>query len=101
MQNWNCFLEQAKITINLLCPSRLNPKISSYAHLNVKFDYNRTTMDLPGTRTLVHEEQNNRGTYLGTRIRHNESLPSTKDTHNPIPIGCSDTCGDEGHRGAT
>ena len=44
MKNWYCLVEQAEITLNLLRPSRLNPKLSAYAQLNGKFDYNRTPM---------------------------------------------------------
>ena len=62
IQNWDRLVEQVEITLNLLLPSRLNPKLSSYAQLNGTFDYNRTPMPPPGTRTLVHEKPHNRGT---------------------------------------
>ena len=63
MQNWDQLLDQADITLNLLCPSRLNPKISSYTKMNGIFEYNRTTMAPPGTIMLVHEKPHNRGTW--------------------------------------
>ena len=63
MQNWDCLVEQAEITLNLLRPSRLNPKILSYAHLNGTFEYNRTTIPPPGTRNLVRDKPHNRGIW--------------------------------------
>ena len=62
MQNWDRLLEQAEIKINLLRPSRLNPRLSAYAQLNGEFDFNRTPTAPPGTRTLVHYNPHNRGT---------------------------------------
>ena len=69
-ENWDCLLEQAYITLKLICPSRMNPKISLYTQLNVTFEYNRTPMALPGTITLVHKNRT-----AGTPGRHT----STKD----------------------
>ena len=63
MQNWDRLVEQAEITLNLLSPSRLNPKISEYSQLNGTFGYNRTPMTPPpGSRTLVHNKPHNGGT---------------------------------------
>ena len=63
MKNWDCLLEQAEITLNLLLPSRLNLKLSAYEYLNGTFDYNRTPMAPPGTRTPVHNKTHNRSTW--------------------------------------
>ena len=63
MKKWDRLVEQAEITLNLLRPSRLNPKLSPYAQLNGTFDYNRTPIPPRGTRTLVHEKPHNRGTW--------------------------------------
>ena len=38
MQNWDLLLEQAYITLYLIRPSRLNPKLSEYAQLNGTFE---------------------------------------------------------------
>ena len=51
----------------MLQPSRLNPKLSAYAQLNVTFDYNRTPMPPPGTRNIVYDKQHNRGTWAPHR----------------------------------
>ena len=42
MKNWDLFLEQAEITLNLLYLSIINTKISVYAQLNGTFNYNIT-----------------------------------------------------------
>ena len=62
MQNWDGLLEQAEITLNLLCPSIFNPILSTYAQLNGELDFNRIPVALPVTRTLVHEKPHNRVT---------------------------------------
>ena len=41
MEILECFLEQADIKLNLIRPSRLNPKLSAYVQLNGTFNYNR------------------------------------------------------------
>ena len=63
MQNWDRLVEQADITLNLLQPSRLKPKLSTNSQLNGTFDYNKTPMPPPGPRTLVHDKPLNRGTW--------------------------------------
>ena len=63
MQNWDRLLEQAEITLNLLRPSRLNPRLPAYAQLNGEFDFNCTPMANTGTITLVHDKPHNRGTW--------------------------------------
>jgi hypothetical protein len=51
---WDRLLPQALITLNLLCRSRINPKLSAHAQLHGAFDYKRTPLAPPGTRVLVH-----------------------------------------------
>ena len=51
------------MTLNILCPSRLNPRLSAYAQMNVTFDYNRTPMPPPGKTTLVNDNPHNRGAW--------------------------------------
>ena len=63
MQNWDRLLEQAEITLNLLRPSRLKPRLSAYVQLNGEFYFNPTPMAPPGTRTLVNDKPHNRGTW--------------------------------------
>ena len=61
MQLWCRLLQQAELTLNILRPSRLNPKLSAYAQLEGAFDFNRTPLVPPGVKTLVYETPSQRG----------------------------------------
>ena len=52
---WDRLLAQATLTLNLLRPSRINPRISSEAQLNGAVDFNRTPLAPPGTKALIYE----------------------------------------------
>jgi hypothetical protein len=76
---WYRLIAQTTTTLNLLRPSRLNPKLSAEAHLNGAFDFNKTPLAPPGTRVLIHETVLNRrswadhgvdGWYLGSADEH-------------------------------
>ena len=49
--------------LNLLHPSRLNPRLSVEAQLKGAFDFNRMPLAPPGTRDVVHEAPSNRHTW--------------------------------------
>ena len=63
MENWDRLLEQVEITLKRICPSRLNPIISAYTHMNGTFYFNLTPMSPSSTRPLVNENPHNRGTW--------------------------------------
>ena len=44
LSNWCRLLPQAELTLNLLRPSQLNPKLSAYAQLEGAFDFTRTPL---------------------------------------------------------
>jgi hypothetical protein len=76
---WDKLLPQAKITLNLLRKSRINPRISAYAQLNGNFDFKRMPLAPPGTRIIAHEKSDQRaswdphgveGYYLGPALDH-------------------------------
>ena len=52
-------INQAELTLNLLRASRINPKLSAYAYLFGKFDYNLSPLVPPGTNVLVHLKLDN------------------------------------------
>ena len=56
LSNWCQLLPQAELTLNLLCPSQLNPKLSAYAQLEGIFDFNKTPLAPPGTHVIIHEK---------------------------------------------
>ena len=81
---WNRLIPHGTLTLNLLCPSRLNPRLSAEAQLNGDFYFNRTPLAPPGTRVVVHEKPNNRrtwdpygvdGWYLGPAPDHYHGHP--------------------------
>jgi hypothetical protein len=51
---WDRLLFQAKLTLNLLRSSRVNPKLSAYAYLNGNFDFNKTPLAPLGTKVVIH-----------------------------------------------
>ena len=63
MHLWCRMIEHAEITLNLLRPSRINPKLSAYAQLNGAFDYNATPLAPPGTKVIIHTKPVVRGTW--------------------------------------
>ena len=76
---WDRLLPQAKLTLNLLRPCRLNPRLSSYAYLFGMFDFNKTPLAPAGTKDLVHEKSGQRaswanhgveGWYIGPSLDH-------------------------------
>ena len=49
MQLWDHILEQVQVTLNFLCASRINPRLSAHAQLHGGFDFNRTPIGPLGT----------------------------------------------------
>jgi hypothetical protein len=60
---WDKLFPQAKITLNLLRASRINPNVSAYAQLNGPFDFTRTPLGPPGCRILPHDKSDKRTTW--------------------------------------
>ena len=63
MHNWYHLLEHVEITLNILRPSKINPRIPVYAQLNNTFDLNHAPMDPPVTRNLVQNNPHNHVTW--------------------------------------
>ena len=87
---WDRLLFQVELTLNLLCSSRVNPRLSAHAYLNGNFDFNQTPLAPPGTRVVVHLKPHQRaswayhgeeGWYVGPSMEHYRCvkcyLPST------------------------
>jgi hypothetical protein len=60
---WDQLLPQAKITLNLLRGSRINPKSSAWAQVHGIFDFNHTPLGPPVCRVLAHEKRDKRKTW--------------------------------------
>ena len=63
VHEWDHLLEQAELTINLLCNSRVNPKLSAHAYLNGIHDFNKILLAPPGTRAVVHSKPDKRASW--------------------------------------
>ena len=59
---WNHLMTQCGITLNHLCPSRYQPKLSSPSCLFFNFSFNRKPLAFPGTKILAHETPQQRRT---------------------------------------
>ena len=60
---WCSLLPHCPLTLNLLRPSRINPKLSAYAQLHGAFDFNRTPLAPTGTKTIIHDKPARRGSW--------------------------------------
>ena len=54
LSQWCKLIEQYDITLNLLHPSRLNPKLSAYAQVFGTFNYKKTPLPPPVMKVLAH-----------------------------------------------
>ena len=60
---WCRLLPHCLLTLNLLRPSRINPKLSSYAQLHGAFNFNRTPLAPPSTKIIIHDKPRIRGSW--------------------------------------
>ena len=61
LSEWDRFILQANITLNLLRATRSNPKLSAYSYIHGNFDFTSTPMAPPGTKVLIHMHPDKRG----------------------------------------
>ena len=76
---WCRLLHQAEMTLNMLRPCRLNPKMSAYMAINGTFNFDAMPLAPLGTHITFHETANQRGTwalngtkawYIGPAMEH-------------------------------
>ena len=76
---WDQLLPQATLTLNLLRPSRVNPKLSAHSQIHGPFNFEKTPLAPPGIKVLAHEQAEGResfavhsyrGYYLGPCLNH-------------------------------
>ena len=79
LNEWDRLQEQGNITLNLLRASRSNPKLSLYAFIHDKFNFQATPLAPPGTKVVAHVKPNARGSwklngepgwYVGPALQH-------------------------------
>ena len=56
MHQWDKLIPQVEITLNFLCGSRINTKLSAYTQINGVFDPAATPIGPPGCLILAHEK---------------------------------------------
>jgi hypothetical protein len=92
LQLWDRLTPQVMDCLNLMRPSRINPKISAYEALNGPYDWNRYPLAPLGCKAVVYEDSDIRGSwasrgvdgwYLGPskhhyRCDHYDYIPETR-----------------------
>ena len=76
---WDRLLPQAVMTLNMMRPSRVNPRISAYNQVWGNFRYDKTPLAPPGCKVVVHKSPEKRasfayhgtvGFYVGPAMDH-------------------------------
>ena len=79
MYLWDFLLQQCDYTLNMTRTSRLNPALSAYHHLYGQCDFDVTPMVPPGTKVLMYNTPQTRGSwdphgedgwYIGLALKH-------------------------------
>jgi hypothetical protein len=92
---WDKLLPQATLTLNLLRPSRINPKLSAHAQIHGSFNFDKTPLAPPGIKVLTHERAEGResfavhsarGFYIGPCLNHYRCYQVWIPTTNSIRI---------------
>jgi hypothetical protein len=60
---WDCFMQKALLTLNLLHSSHIHPNLSAWAQIYGQYDFNCTPIAPPGIWVLAHEKPNNRNSW--------------------------------------
>ena len=90
---WDLLLPITELTMNLLRPSKINPRISAYTQLKGVFDYSKTPIAPPGCKIIIHDRYEERrswarhgtpGFFINAAPDHYRNyecyIPSTKST---------------------
>ena len=64
IHSWCRLLPQAEVILNRMRPSRLNYRLSAYTQLEGAFNYNKTPIAPPCTKSLVHETPTHRKSWV-------------------------------------
>ena len=60
---WCHLLDQAELTLNILCMSRINRNLSVHKQLHGIHDFNATPLAPPGTKCIAHGKSSQGGTW--------------------------------------
>ena len=67
---WDKILPKATLTLNLLCPSRINLQLLAHAQIHGSFNFDKTPLAPPGIKFLTHK---------CAKVREYFSFRSTRD----------------------
>ena len=79
LELWDKLIPQCIMTLNLLCKSRINPKLSAFSQTEGAFDFNKTPLSPVGINVIVHKKPQSRPAwsphgiddwYLGPAMHH-------------------------------
>jgi hypothetical protein len=79
MQLWDRLIPQAEMTLNMLQPSNISPKISAYMYAHGNHDFNAHPLAPMGCAVQIYVRPENRktwdanliyGYYIGTSFEH-------------------------------
>ena len=62
-KEWDRLLPQCELTLNLMRPSRHNPKLSAHNDLFGIYDFNKTPLAPPGTKCVIRDKPSHRATW--------------------------------------
>ena len=63
IHEWDRLLEQAELTLNLLCNSQVNPNLAAHAYIAGVHDFNKTPLAPPGTKGIVHSKPDKQASW--------------------------------------
>ena len=91
--SWDLLITHVNITLNLLRPSGIQPKLSAYAQIYGPFDFNKNPLAPGGCALIIHERIDQRpswanhgpkGFYISPAMQHYRNykcyIPSTRGT---------------------
>ena len=68
MHLWDLLLPQCLLTPNLLCGSRINPKLSAWAQVHGPYRYNITPIAPPDIKVLAYVKSQIGGTWAARAL---------------------------------
>ncbi len=63
LQLWECLTPQVENTLNMLCPSWIDPSKSAYKAINSPYDWNQLPLAPPGCKAVTYESPESQGSW--------------------------------------
>ena len=62
-ENWDLLLQHTEDTLNMLRPSKINPKLSAYTTMRGHYNFMKTPMAPAGCKVVIHDRPMERGSW--------------------------------------